>query len=76
MQAQQPLQREEPSWTVSKGDRTLRCVIVYLPSGADLRLLEDGEFRRTVLFRDGSELEKRQAEWRAALQERGWTVAQ
>jgi hypothetical protein len=43
-----------------------------LPSGADLRLLEAGEFRRTILFRDGDELRQREAEWKAALVERGW----
>jgi len=42
-----------------------------LPTGADLRLLEQGEFRRTVLFRNGDELRQRQAEWKAALIERG-----
>jgi hypothetical protein len=57
---------------VCKGDRLLRCVVVYLPAGADLRLLEADDFRRTVLFRNGDELTRRQAEWKAALLERGW----
>jgi hypothetical protein len=56
MQQQQPLAREEPLWAVKKGDRLLRRIVVYLPTGADLRLLEAGEFRRTVLFRNGDEL--------------------
>jgi hypothetical protein len=74
MQQQQPLHREESLWTVRKGDRLLRCVVVYLPSGADLRLLEAGEFRRTVLFRDGPALERRQGEWREALEQSGWAA--
>jgi hypothetical protein len=73
MQRQQPLAREEPLWMVKKRNRLLRCVVVYLPTGADLRLLEDGEFRRTMLFRNGDELNRRQAEWKAALVERGWS---
>ena len=72
MQQQQPLTRQEPLWAVRKGDRVLRCVVVYLPTGADLRLLEGGEFRRTVLFRSGDALRQRQAEWKAALLDRGW----
>ena len=35
--------------------------------------LEDGEFRRTVLFRNGDELRQRQAEWKVALLGRGWS---
>ena len=72
MQHQQPLARQEPLCTVRKGDRALQCVVVYLPSGANLRLLEAGEFRRTILFRNGDELRQREAEWKAALVERGW----
>jgi hypothetical protein len=72
MQQQQPLAREEPVWAVSKGDRVLQCVVVYLPTGADLRLLEQGEFRRTVLCRNGDELSRWQAEWKAAIGGRGW----
>ena len=74
MLQQQPLRREEPLWMVKKGHRVLHCVVIYLPAGADLRLLENGEFRRTVLFRNGDELEQRQREWKAALLERGWSV--
>src|SRR5262249_12319313 len=64
MLQQQPLARQEPLWAVKKGNRVLRCVVVYLPSGADLRLLERGEFRRTMLFRSGDELSQRQEEWK------------
>jgi hypothetical protein len=39
-------------WTVSRGSRRLRAVTVPLPNGFDLRLLEDAEFRRTVLCPD------------------------
>ena len=46
-------------------------IVVYLPTGADLRLMKAGEFRRTVLFRNGDELNRRQEEWKAALLERG-----
>ena len=36
-------------WQVRKGDRQLRCLAVYLPSGVDLRLFEGADFRRTQL---------------------------
>ena len=36
-------------WRVRKGTRDLRCIAKYLPTGIDLRLLEDNDFRRTQL---------------------------
>ena len=72
MQDQRPLAPQKPLWTVRKADRTLQCAVVYLPSGADLRLLDAGDFRRIILFRNGDELRQREAEWKAALFERGW----
>jgi len=38
-----------------------------------LRLLERSEFRRAMLVRSSDELRPRQAEWKAALIERGWS---
>ena len=59
-------------WRVRKGDRDLRCVVHYLPTGIDVRLLEGDDFRRTQLVRDAPETEKLSQGWRAALIERGW----
>ena len=38
---------------MQKGVRDLRWVAVYLPIGIDLRLIQDGEIRRTELFSSG-----------------------
>jgi hypothetical protein len=54
-------------WRAAKGGRQLVCRAVYLPHGIDLRLLEDGDIRRTVLLRDGPAAEARAREWRDAL---------
>jgi hypothetical protein len=45
--------KEVELWRMQKGEREVRCVAVYLPSGVDLRLIEGGELQRTELFRDG-----------------------
>ena len=60
-------------WRVRKGERELRCVAVYLPSGIDVRLFEGDDFRRTQLVRDSPEVETLTNKWEKALLERGWT---
>ena len=67
-----PATRETELWRVAKGQRHVRCVAVYMPTGVDLRLLEDGEMTRTELFTDGLTLQSRSREWRAALVVTGW----
>jgi hypothetical protein len=64
--------RDERLWSITKGNRRLDCLAVYLPSGIDLRLMEGTEFRRTELFREASTLKARADEWRKAMFERGW----
>jgi hypothetical protein len=59
-------------WTVSKSDRQLRCIAVYLPSGIDVRLMEGDNFRRTQLCRDAPAVQALSAEWRLALLARDW----
>jgi hypothetical protein len=63
---------DERLWSITKGNRRLDCLAVYLPSGIDLRLMEGTEFRRTELFREASTLKARADEWRKAMFERGW----
>ncbi len=64
--------KEVELWRMRKGERGLRCVAVYLPTGVDLRLLEAGDLRRTELFQDGLSLQGRSRAWRAALIRSGW----
>ena len=59
-------------WRVKKGDRELRCVTRYLPTGIDVRLLEGADFRRTQLCKDAPAVESLSQSWRAALIEVGW----
>jgi hypothetical protein len=61
-------------WRVRKGDRELRCVAMYLPSGIDLRLFERDDFRRTQLVRDSPELTALSDRWRTALLACGWAL--
>ena len=61
-------------WRVSKGNRELRCVVQYLASGIDLRLMESDGFRRTQLCRDAPQADELSGKWRQALLGGGWTA--
>ncbi len=63
---------ETELWAVTKGERKLRCVALYLPNGIGLRLMEADDFRRTELRKDGDLAEVRSMGWKQALEERGW----
>ena len=54
-------------------ERELRCVVIYLPSGIDVRLFEGADFRRTQLLHDGPAVDQLCEHWRTALLERGWS---
>ena len=41
--------REVELWRVTKDTRELRCIVRYMPSGLDLRLMQGDEFRSTEL---------------------------
>jgi len=69
---QTPPTRVSQLWTVTKSNRTLRCVVHYLSSGFDLRLLDGDGFRRTRLCKSASEAETLSQDWRNALMEGGW----
>jgi len=60
---ERPGPRQVELWTAHKGERTLACVAVYLPHGVDVRLLEDGDVRRTQLVGDGPQAAALAAEW-------------
>ena len=61
-------------WRVRKDGRELRCLVVYLPTGIDIRLMEGADFRRTALCRDPSAVETRSGEWRGKLLQTGWSL--
>ena len=69
---QRPGAREVELWAARKASRTLCCVATYLATGVDVRLLEDGDMRRTQLVGDGSKAEALAAEWKAAATGLGW----
>lgn len=66
------LTNEIELWRVRKGERELRCLAVYLPTGIDVRLFEAVDFRRTQLVRDSPELTALSDTWKVALIERSW----
>ena len=72
MEAQRPLDPSEELWRVRKGSRELVCVAVYMSHGVDLRLLEDGDIRRTRLHRRPETVAAKSAEWRDKLLAGGW----
>ena len=66
--------KEVELWRVTKDTRELRCIVRYMPSGLDLRLMLGDEFRTTELHKDAPSVQTRADEWRTALLERGWRV--
>jgi len=71
---QKPAVREVELWRVTKDTRELRCIVRYMPSNLDLRLMLGDEFRTTELHEDAPSVQARADEWRTALLERGWVV--
>ena len=69
---QQPPVSEVVPWSVRKGERELRCVVRYLPTGLDVRLMKGDEFHRTELHRDADAANSKADEWETALMERAW----
>jgi hypothetical protein len=61
-------------WTLTKGNRVLTCVAVYLPNGVDVRALEDGDMRKTQLVKDGPHAEALAQEWLAKDEAMGWKL--
>lgn len=58
--------KETELWRMRKGEREVRCVVVYTAVGVDLRLVEGGEMLRTELFSDGQLALVRARQWRTA----------
>lgn len=69
---QKPAVRETELWRMSKADRQLRCIAVYLPTGIDMRLMEGDDFRRTQLVTNAPAAHKNAAKWQALLRSGGW----
>ena len=67
-----PRAKQQALWSMRKGERQVECVVVYVVTGFDLRLLEAGEMLRTELFQDALMLEGRSRQWRQALTTTGW----
>jgi hypothetical protein len=57
-------------WRVRKGERDLCCVVHYVASGIDVRLMEGDDFRQ--LCKIAPDVEKLSGEWESALVAVGW----
>jgi hypothetical protein len=68
-----PRHRETELWRMRKGEREIRCVAVYLPTGIDVRLFVGNEMKRTRLMPDKYFAERLSAEWAKQLQAVGWS---
>jgi hypothetical protein len=69
---ERPPTRETELWRMRKGERTLRCAAVHIPTGIDLRLFEGSDFLRTALTPDAPAAHAKASEWKRALRARGW----
>lgn len=59
-------------WRVQKGDRELVCIAIYIPTGIDVRLMENEDFRRTRLAKTALEAIAVAEEWKVKLLAHGW----
>jgi hypothetical protein len=75
MVSQTPPTETTELWRVTKNKRMLRCVVHYVPTGLDVRLLEGDDFRRTQLCRDAPAADRLSSQWKVALIQRGWETA-
>jgi hypothetical protein len=57
---------------MQKAERRLSCCAVYLATGVDVRMLEDGDVRRTQLVRDGPQAEALAEDWHGKALALGW----
>lgn len=63
---------EAEVWTMKKGERVARCVVVRHPLGLELRCLVDGELVRSNVHRDPEELKIMAFSWQEAFTAGGW----
>ena len=61
------------AWTLRKGERVARCVLVTHPLGWELRLMTP-DLLRSQVCRSSEEILGTQEEWRAAMLSKGWYV--
>ena len=59
------------AWTLQKGSKQPRCVLVSHPFGRELRLMV-GELLRSQVCRTQDEILNTQESWKAAMTDRGW----
>ena len=72
MESQRPAPKQVTLWSAAKAQRRLECVALYVAHGIDVRLLEDGDVRRTQLVKDGPQAEQLAGEWQGAAVKLGW----
>lgn len=58
-------------WILTKGSKVARCSLHSHELGWELKL-ESGPMLQTQVCRSDAQIEKFQAEWKAAMIERGW----
>jgi hypothetical protein len=64
-----------PAWSLQKGRAVAACTIWSNQFGFELRLTITGnDLTRTEVVRTQEDLIRVQEEWRAALEEKGWTA--
>lgn len=62
-------------WQLAKKGRSVRCVETSHPLGIELRVvLDPADLRRSEVFRDPAAAGRAAAAWRAAWEEKGWSL--
>lgn len=69
-----PLRRTTTLWRATKGSRTVECTAVYMPTGIDLRVIEDRTPWQTLLFRRSHGAEAQAGRWQQEMAVRGWSI--
>jgi len=66
-------ERLSPAWSLTKNHKTAECSVWSHQFGFELRLNIASELVQSQVCRTGDKLTELQAEWRAALEAKGWS---
>ena len=69
------IEKIQDMWSLSQGERTLRCTLRTNPLGWELRLAVGDAMSRTQVCKIEPDVFATASAWRAEAEEKGWTAS-